>query len=157
MSSGSAKITWLDCSFSEFTLEQLYAVIQLRQSVFVVEQNCPYLDADGVDPDSRHLLGYINGELVLYTRYFLHPTHPNEGVIGRVIVKDRYRQKGLGLLLMQQTESCLRESFSVDCISLGAQAHLQYFYQQIGYVVNGEQYDEDGIPHLPMIKIYSAS
>lgn len=152
-----ATITWIDSSFSELTLETLYAILQLRQAVFVVEQNCPYLDADGVDPEARHLLGYIDGELALYTRYFVHPTNPTEGIIGRVIVKANYRREGLGGILMQHTERCLQASFTIDSISLGAQAHLQCFYQQLGYAVNGEQYDEDGIPHLPMKKIYSPS
>ena len=149
-------IEWICNPFTNLSLSQLYAILQLRQEIFVVEQQCPYLDADGQDHDAFHLMGFIDDQLALYTRFFFN-SHKREGIIGRVIVKEAYRGLGLGYKLMEESERrCLRIHVPKQ-ITLGAQAHLRSFYQQLGYEVYGHEYDEDGIPHLPMRKIIPKS
>ena len=144
-------IEWKCHSFQDLSLEQLYAILQLRQEVFVVEQNCPYLDADGRDYSAHHLMGFIHHQLALYTRIFFIDNQ-KEGIIGRVIVKEKYRKRGLGYDLMTESEIRCIKMFSPKEITLGAQAHLKSFYNRLGYSVCGDEYDEDGIPHLPMRK-----
>ena len=144
-------IEWKCHRFTDLSLTDLYALLQLRQEVFVVEQQCPYLDADGQDHEAHHHMGFIQGKLALYTRLF-YINHKREGIIGRVIVKNTYRGLGLGYKLMQESERQCIQLHSPRLITLGAQAHLQSFYSQLGYTVYGEEYDEDGIPHLPMRK-----
>lgn len=144
-------LQWLDCAFDELTVHHLYTLLKLRQEVFVVEQTCPYLDADGTDQDARHCLGFLGEQLILYTRYFISPSD-DTGVIGRVITHRDFRNRGLGHLLMLKSERCLLEQQRVSKIHLSAQAHLRTFYEKLGYRVCGSEYDEDGIPHLPMLK-----
>lgn len=151
MSASPIGITWKLIPFEKLTINELYDIMQLRQEVFVVEQACPYLDADGEDQRAIHLLGYIGGNLALYTRLFYEST-TEEASIGRVIVKSLYRGNKLGYVLMQESENRILELFNPKIISLGAQAHLEHFYGVLGYKRCGENYDEDGIPHLPMHK-----
>ena len=147
-------IEWRCHPFTDLSVTDLYAILQLRQEVFVVEQECPYLDADGQDADAHHLMGFINNHLALYTRLF-YLSDKREGIIGRVIVKEAYRGLGLGYELMEESERWCLQMHSPTKITLGAQAHLQSFYNRLGYLVYGDEYDEDGIPHLPMRKFYS--
>ena len=145
------QIEWRCHPFKELSLFELYSILQLRQEVFVVEQHCPYLDADGQDDKAFHLMGFINDQLALYTRFFYLETN-EQGIIGRVIVKKNYRGRKLGFKLMKESERWLQQMHSPSKITLGAQAHLQSFYNHLGYSVYGDEYDEDGILHLPMRK-----
>jgi len=151
MSASPIGVTWKLIPFENLTVNELYEIVQLRQEVFVVEQACPYLDADGEDHRAIHLLGYIEDTFALYTRLFYDPT-TEEASIGRVIVKSLYRGNKLGYVLMKESEQRIIERFNPRVISLGAQAHLEHFYGVLGYIRCGENYDEDGIPHLPMHK-----
>lgn len=146
---------WEWKSWSDLDTEDLYALIQLRQAVFIVEQDCPYIDADGQDQRAYHLLGWSeNRTLAVYTRVFLPDNIDDEGVIGRVIVHKDYRKKGLGLVVMEKSEeyAISHSQIPIPAFHLSAQAHLRSFYEQLGYGVVGDPYDEDGIPHLPMRK-----
>lgn len=144
-------IEWRLHSFTDLSVTELYALLQLRQEVFVVEQECPYLDADGQDHEAHHLMGFIDNQLALYTRLFFDIDN-DTSIIGRVIVKSTHRKKGLGYILMQESELQCKHLHSSKRITLGAQAHLEGFYTTLGYSVYGDEYDEDGIPHLPMAK-----
>ena len=97
MSIESSQIEWRLRSFGKLSLLELYSILQLRQEVFVVEQSCAYLDADGEDIHAHHLMGFIDNSLVLYTRLF-HDPNSATSAIGRVIVKLTHRKLGLGLL-----------------------------------------------------------
>ena len=152
MSIESTQIEWRLRSFTELSVRELYAILQLRQEVFVVEQACAYLDADGEDSQAHHLMGFIDKHLALYTRLFYDP-NSTTSIIGRVIVKQTYRKLGLGYQLMTESEHTCQQLYTPNRITLGAQAHLESFYSRLGYTVYGEEYDEDGIPHLPMHKI----
>lgn len=143
--------TWTWSAWSELDRDTLYAVLRLRQEVFVVEQTCAYLDADGLDPEAWHLLGRgEDGGLVAYLRAFGPGVRGPDAVIGRVIVAAAGRGTGLGRALMREGERRLAATFGPGPIALGAQAHLERFYGSLGYAACGPGYDEDGIPHLPM-------
>ena len=151
MSIESTPIEWRLRSFTELSVTELYSILQLRQEVFVVEQTCAYLDADGEDSQAHHLMGFIDKQLALYTRLFYDP-NSTTSIIGRVIVKQTHRKLGLGYRLMTESERRCQQLYTPNRITLGAQAHLESFYSRLGYTVYGEEYDEDGIPHLPMHK-----
>ncbi len=146
----SLPVSWSVKTFTELTNLEVYIILQLRQDIFVVEQNCPYLDADNTDYDALHVMGMHNGELVAYCRFF---TSKN-GLcsIGRVVVSSKYRGVGLGYILMEQAEKNLLSMDSPSKIHLSAQEHLRTFYGNLGYVQNGKGYLEDNIPHIPMDK-----
>jgi ElaA protein len=146
----TAALIWTDKSFAELTPHQLYEILQLRQAVFVVEQNCPYLDADGCDQMSRHLCGHDAHGLVAYARLVPAGIKHAEPSIGRVITVSRARGTGVGKALMRLAVARMAELFPGVPIVLGAQAHLQKFYAEFGFVVFGQLYDEDGIPHIDM-------
>lgn len=140
-------------TFQALSLQELYDVMVLRQAVFVVEQNCPYLDADGRDQVSHHLMGWLAGELVAYVRILPKGTiYESYPAIGRVITGQTIRGKGKGMELMQQAIAISEQLYPHQAIKLSAQAHLQRFYSSLGFVVVGEGYLEDGIPHIAMIR-----
>ena len=142
---------WQWLTFAELDTHTLYAAMKLRQEVFVVEQTCAYLDADGDDPTACHLLGWQGDALIAYLRAFPPGTtsHP-EVVIGRVIIAAPARGRGLSRALMQEAHRHVVRAWGDAPIFLSAQSHLEGLYNSLGYSVCGPGYDEDGIPHLPM-------
>jgi ElaA protein len=140
--------------FEDLDLYELYAILALRQEVFCVEQNCPYLDCDGKDFESWHLLGVDElGELACYTR-LLPPgvAYESYASIGRVVTSPRSRGTGLGKLLMQKSIEECEALFGKIPIKIGAQSYLLNFYESFGFQSTGEEYLEDGIPHTKMIR-----
>jgi ElaA protein len=125
----------------------------LRQAVFVVEQHCPYLDADGQDQAAFHVLGRdAAGRLATYTRLLPPGTaYPGYAAIGRVITADFARGQGHGRPLMEASIRYCREQFGAAGIKLSAQAHLQDYYRSVGFTPYGDYYFEDGIPHVGMV------
>ncbi|EEZ9093349.1 TPA: GNAT family N-acetyltransferase [Escherichia coli] len=147
-------IDWQDLHHSDLSVSQLYALLQLRCAVFVVEQNCPYRDIDGDDleGENRHILGWHNGTLVAYARILKSDDELQPVVIGRVIVSEALRGEKIGQQLMSKAlESCTRR-WPEKPIYLGAQAHLQNFYGQFGFIPVTDIYEEDGIPHIGMAR-----
>ena len=138
--------------WNQLSITELYNILQLRQAVFVVEQLCPYLDADGEDQCCYHLSGYKQDQLVAYVRVFPPNLTKPEVVIGRVITASSIRGQGWGRPLMMMAEEYAHQEFGAQGFYLGAQAHLEKFYTSLGYQRCGPNYDEDGIPHLPMRK-----
>lgn len=145
--------------FSCFTFEalgvhRLYEVLALRQEVFVVEQNCPYLDCDGRDLQSLHLLGRNEqGKLICYARLLPEGiAYDGYASIGRVLSAPGVRGTGAGRQLVAKSiEMCL-QFFGNQSIKIGAQSYLLHFYESFGFVSTGEEYMEDGIPHTKMIR-----
>ena len=129
-------------------MTQLYKIVALRQRVFVVEQSCAYLDADGVDLMARHLWAEAAGEIHAYARIVPAGLKFPELSIGRVITAPEARGTGLGKELMQRA---IAASGNVP-IRIGAQAHLEKFYGELGFARASDVYDEDGIPHIEMIR-----
>ena len=138
-------------------LEQLapldvYDLLALRQAVFVVEQNCVFLDADGVDPSSWHLLGRNDaGQLVAYLRIVDAGVKYDEPSIGRVITRPEERGQGLGVLLLAEGIRRARQLWPGRVIRIGAQHRLERFYRSFGFYQVGEVYIEDNIPHIEML------
>lgn len=143
-------IEWRCRFFDELTLSELYDIIQLRNDVFVVEQNCIFQDADGVDRHCHHLSGYIGNTLVAYTRLIAPGITFKEASIGRVANACNYRGMGIGKELMQQSLQYCRQLFGAVPIQIGAQLYLKKFYEQLGFNAIGEVYLEDNIPHIHM-------
>jgi ElaA protein len=142
------ELTWHQSEFDALTPAQLYAILALRQRVFVVEQACAYQDADGLDACSRHLWAERDGAIVAYLRLVPAGAKFAELSIGRVITAPEVRGTGLGRELMRQG---IAASGAVP-IRIGAQAHLERFYGELGFRRASDEYDEDGIPHIEMLR-----
>ena len=139
--------------FQELSLEELYAIMALRQAVFIVEQDCPYQDADGKDQASWHLMGYENEELVAYTRLVpVGVSYEKYPSIGRVITAEKVRGTKIGVELMEKSIQQCEELFGKIPIKIGAQCYLLKFYNSLGFESVGESYLEDGIPHVSMVR-----
>ena len=145
-----AALRWAWLSFDELDGPALYAALALRQAVFVVEQDCPYLDADGLDDRSMHLLGWRGGDLAAYARALPPGLVYPCAAIGRVVTSPAARGQGLGRPLMRRAMAHTWRRWGPGPIKLSAQAHLEPYYRSLGFAVCGPGYDEDGIPHLPM-------
>ena len=145
-------LAWVQLAGDQLDVTTLYDVLALRAQVFVVEQECAYLDVDGLDldPGTVHLLARLDGEMAAYARELApDDTHP-EPRIGRVLVTRAARGRQLGRRLLERAIAAVEESRPGTAIELGAQAHLAGFYASLGFVAVGEPYDEDGIMHLWM-------
>lgn len=145
-------IQWTIKKFDELTPYELYAVLQLRNEVFVVEQACVFQDADGKDQDSHHLLGLLENKLLAYTRLVPPGVIYEEPSIGRVVTSPSVRRSGAGRELMQQSIDKTYQLFGTLPIKIGAQLYLKNFYGSFGFFQIGEGYTEDGIPHIYMLK-----
>lgn len=146
-------ITWIFKTFDELNSTELYDIIALRQEVFVVEQNCPYQDADGKDKFSYHLLGYDEAmSPAAYSRIVLPGVSYQEISIGRVVTSKKYRSTGLGKILMKETLDKIQKHFGNIAIRISAQSYLVPFYSIYGFETTGKQYLEDNIPHTEMLK-----
>lgn len=143
---------WQCLPFEQLTTHQLYDLLKLRVDVFVVEQNCPYPELDEHDrhPQTHHLLGFQDGELVAYLR-LLPPGVTYDNVsIGRVLTAQTARGTGAGHALLQQGLIHAERLWPQHTIDIGAQDHLQSYYLQYGFSPISEMYLEDGIPHIDM-------
>ena len=139
-------------SFAEFNPFELYAYLQLRSEVFVVEQNCVYQDLDDRDQLSLHVFVHHDDELVACARIVPAGLAYPEISIGRVIVAEAYRKQQLGHELLRYCLAQIEKQYGPQPIVLSAQAHLQDFYKKHNFVPDGAIYLEDGIPHIHMIK-----
>ena len=144
--------TWTFTPFASLTLVQLYSILAARSAVFVVEQNCPYQDMDGVDEHCMHLVAWQEKEVAAYLRIVPPGIKFPEPSIGRVITAPMFRGAGLGRELMRRGVEQLDELYRRQPSRIGAQAHLQKFYAEFGYVTSSDIYLEDGIPHVEMMR-----
>lgn len=147
-------ITFRCKAFYELTTPQLYGIMALRQEVFVVEQNCAYLDADGKDIKGWHVVGYDDdGKLMGYARLLPRGvSYDNFVSMGRIVTAPAIRQTGAGKALMKAALDLMDELFPGENIKISAQSHLRGFYESYGFVVSGDEYLEDDIPHFPMVR-----
>jgi ElaA protein len=139
-------------AFHELTVYELYELLKLRSEVFVVEQNCVFLDQDDKDQKCHHLLLYSDGNLAGYSRLVPPGLSYTEMSIGRVITASAARGTGLGKKLMELSIASCRELFGESPIRIGAQTYALGFYASLGFVSDGETYDEDGIEHVEMLR-----
>lgn len=146
-------ITWLWQTFSELSPLQLYEILRLRQEVFVVEQDCAYLDCDGKDQISHHLLGWQESSqnLVAYLRVVCPQKQGESPHLGRLLTHIAVRRSGIGKQLVQEGVKRCRDLFPDLAIHISAQLYLKEFYEKMGFKITSEPYDEDGIPHISMV------
>ena len=140
-------------SYEELTKNELYKILQLRIEIFVIEQNCPYQDADGKDKACYHLMGCDDdGNIHTYTRLVPEGvSYKGYTAIGRVITSKAVRGKGAGVALMIKSMEEIKRLWPGFSVKLSAQSHLQKFYGKFGFESVGEEYLEDGIPHIAMV------
>lgn len=139
-------------SFEALNTTELYDLLQLRSEVFVVEQDCVYQDIDGKDQKALHILGYKDKDLVAYTRLFKPGDYFEEASVGRVVVKANARQHKYGYDIMNASIKAVKEYFNQTTIRISAQTYLKQFYNNLEFKEVGEEYLEDGIPHINMIR-----
>ena len=138
--------------FDQLTLEELYTLLALRSEVFVVEQDCVYQDIDQKDQKALHILGYVEDNLVAYARGFKPGDYFKEAAIGRVVVAMDYRKSNYGHEIVDAAIDAVLERWGPGPIKLSAQTYLIAFYRKHGFETTGQEYLEDGIPHIAMIK-----
>ena len=138
--------------FSEITANELYAILQLRSEVFVVEQDCVYQDLDFKDQKALHIIGYKNDKIAAYTRIFKPGDYFEKASIGRVVVAKTERKYGFGHVIIDESIKAIENSYRVKSIKISAQTYLKKFYESHGFSKIGEEYLEDNLPHIAMIK-----
>ncbi|MFA6248580.1 MAG: GNAT family N-acetyltransferase [Mucilaginibacter sp.] len=143
--------THLVKTFQQLNVNELYDLLRLRSEVFVVEQNCVFLDQDNRDQQCYHLLVFAGDKLAAYSRLVPAGLSYPEVSIGRVITSPAFRGKGFGRKVMELAIQNCREIFGQVDIRIGAQTYAQQFYASLGFVPQGDVYDEDGIEHIEMV------
>lgn len=147
----SVMLEWTCKSFDTLTPQELYAALRLRSEVFVVEQNCVFLDMDNYDQGSHHLMGTSNGELVAYTRLVPPGLIYPQASIGRVVSAPSARRTGAGRELMNVSIGNVYALYGNRDIKIGAQLYLKRFYESFGFEQISDVYLEDGIEHIYML------
>ena len=146
----SAKINFFWKKFNELSINNLYAILNLRQQVFVLEQNCPYIDADYSDQDAFHLLGFLDNKLVAYLRAFPPNIKYAGSSMGRIVVEESQRKQDIGKDITKIGINFLKEKYPDREIVISAQHRLEKFYCDLGFASRGEVYLEDDIDHIQM-------
>lgn len=136
--------------FAALSAGELYQILQLREEVFVVEQNCVYQDIDGKDAKAIHVLGIHEGVIVAYARLFKPGDYFDASSIGRVVVAQKFRDRKWGHDLMRASIAAIASEFGETQIVISAQLYLQRFYESHGFAAISETYLEDDIPHIRM-------
>ena len=145
-------INWILKKFDDLSPIELYAILQLRNVVFAIEQNCVYPDMDDKDQPAYHLMGWKNDKLIAYTRIIPPGVVYPEPSIGRVVTSPSARGEGIGKQLMEQSIEQLYQLFGRTSIKIGAQLYLKKFYTDLGFIQVADVYLEDGIEHIKMVK-----
>ena len=145
-------MNWTLKKFDELTLQELYAILQLRNEVFIIEQTCIYADLDDKDREAWHLMCINNDKLIAYTRILPPGVSYAEPAIGRVVTAATARRSGLGKQLMLRSIEACEKLFGEISISLGAQVYLKKFYESLGFSAVSDMYLEDGIEHIKMTR-----
>jgi len=148
-------LSWQWSSFDELSPRELYQILRLRQAVFAVEQNCVYQDCDNADQLSWHLTGreaHQPTKLCAYLRAVPAGVKYAEISIGRVVTNPELRDRGYGKQLMNEGLKQVQQQWPNAAIRIGAQAHLQKFYNACGFQTVSAPYDEDGIAHVEMLR-----
>ncbi len=143
-------ITWYVDYFDDLDIHKLYNLLYLRAEIFVVEQECPYLDPDNKDQKALHLQGYLGEKLVAYCRLFKPGDYFTEASIGRVVVAADFRKYGYGHQLMTKAIELQASLMNETQITISGQLYLKKFYESHGFIQTSETYLEDNIPHIQM-------
>lgn len=143
---------WYVKKFNTLSVDELYGLLHLRNEVFIVEQNCVYLDIDFMDQKSFHIFLEDNGRIVACARLIPAGVKLENISIGRVIVSPDYRRQGFAKELLTRSLASIDELIGTGDIELHGQAYLVDFYESFGFECIGDSFLEDGIPHFRMIK-----
>ena len=149
--SSDSDLKWQWCRLGELSAEQLYAVLAERVAIFVVEQNCPYQELDGLDQDAEHLIAWSGKAVAGYLRVLGPGTRFDDPSIGRIITSKAFRGSGLGRELVAKGIERTRQRYPGRPVRISAQAYLEKFYRSFGFETVSEQYLEDNIPHVEML------
>ena len=142
---------WSCKAFKDLSLDEFHDIIQLRETVFVVEQDCPYLDVDGKDKDALHVFGEYEGNIVATTRILKPGKSYDEVAIGRVVTSPAVRGMGIGKQLMEESMKFVKLYFGKVPVRISAQTYLLRYYKSFGFIETGKEYLEDNIPHFEML------
>ena len=142
---------WSCKAFKDLSLDEFHDIIQLREIVFVVEQDCPYLDVDGKDKDALHVFGKYEGNIVATTRILKPGISYDEVAIGRVVTSPTVRGMGMGKQLMEESMKFVQLHFGKVPVRISAQTYLLKYYKSFGFIETGQEYLEDNIPHFEML------
>ena len=144
-------LTWQWLAFESLSNRQLYQMLALRSEVFVVEQACAYQDLDGKDFKALHLIGARDDQVLATARLLpAGVSYPNAASIGRIVVHPSLRGQDLGRQTVKIALEQYQKLWPDEELLIGAQARLKRFYQELGFVAEGDVYDEDGIDHITM-------
>ncbi|WP_293026433.1 GNAT family N-acetyltransferase [Pandoraea sp.] len=152
-----APMQWHCKRFESLQADELYGILAARAAVFVLEQRCLYADIDGKDERALHVFAQAPGEsgqviIAAYARLLRPGVSYPEASLGRVLTAAAYRRTGMGRRLVAYGLDCIQTHWPRSTVRIGAQMYLQRFYESFGFVRVGEPYDEDGIPHLEMLR-----
>ncbi|MFY0602387.1 MAG: GNAT family N-acetyltransferase [Flavobacteriaceae bacterium] len=139
-------------TFNELTAVEIYEMLRLRSEVFVVEQDCVYQDIDDKDQKAFHVLGIKEDKIIAYARIFKSGDYFTLPSIGRIVVKEEERQFKYGYQLVEASIQYIIKNFKEKSILISAQKYLLKFYNSLGFIQQGEEYLEDGIPHIKMLR-----
>lgn len=144
---------WHWKTFDQLSAKEVYQILAVRQEVFVVEQDCPYQDADGLDQTSMHLftMDDAHQHILAYLRVVAPGEKYDEPSIGRVLTSERARGKGLGKQMTEKAMQLTQQTYPGKAVRISAQEYLIQFYAEFGFETVSEPYDEDGIPHIEML------
>lgn len=145
-------LRWEWKRFGELSADEVYTILCVRQQVFVLEQECLYLDADGKDRKCFHLMGFDRDELVAYARILDAGVSYKEVSMGRILTTDKARGTGAGMELMEVGLQQIKNHYGNVPIRISAQTYLLKFYQKFGFESTGKEYLEDEIPHTEMMR-----
>ena len=145
-------IIWIEKKFDDLNPLELYSILQLRNEVFAIEQNCVYPDMDNKDQPAEHLMGWKNNKLIAYARIIPPGIVYPEPCIGRVVTAPSHRGEGIGKLQMVRSIEYIYNIYGTTPVKIGAQLYLKKFYSNLGFLPAGDVYLEDGIEHIEMVK-----
>ncbi|MBG9979899.1 GNAT family N-acetyltransferase [Facklamia lactis] len=143
-------MNWISKQFNQLTLEELYEILFLRCNVFIVEQNCPYLDIDHHDQESTHLFLKNEENIIAYCRILPPGISYQEASIGRVVVDNNFRGSGHARILMEKAIEYVFNEMNLNEIKISGQAYLVKFYESLGFICVSEPYLEDNIKHVDL-------
>ena len=146
------KLEWVVKGFADLSNEELYQLLRLRSEIFVVEQSCNFLDMDNKDQKCLHLLGSENGQLLAYARIVPVGVSYEFPSIGRIVVSEKGRGRGLGIELLNVSIAKLTELYGEVTIRIGAQLYLKRFYETFNFIQSSDIYLEDEIEHIEMTR-----
>lgn len=142
---------WKIKKYEDLTVDELYNILKIRNEIFVVEQNCPYQDCDGKDKQAYHLFLVNDNDIIAYTRILKKGVSYEEVSIGRFLVAEKYRGKGIAKEMLSKSIDFIEEVLGEKEIRISAQVYIMNLYLKYGFKKVTDTYLEDGIPHVEML------